>query len=67
MLKDIMETIGKKGYHVTVRYDPLRDEKMFTVYITQGYPYKRWRTDTDEPVEILIKLLEKGLDNLELL
>ena len=46
----LMRELGKSGHHVTVRYDPLREQKPFTVVIDT---YRLG--DTEEPEKLLRK------------
>lgn len=54
-LEEIMKLIGSKGFHVGVRYDPVRDKDNFTVMLGN----KRL-ADTDEPVFELEKAFFGG-------
>ncbi len=47
-LVDYMKLVGDTGRHVSVRYDPLRKEKSFTV-IVDSYRL----CDTDDPLQSL--------------
>ncbi len=54
-LQMLMQAIGKKGYHISIRYDPDRDKNNWTVLLKNSR-----LCDTDDPLKCLVYHLEQN-------